>query len=51
MYNIMKILINKKFYETADIAQNKINVFYSVYQLSDDDYAELTILINTVYGE
>lgn len=50
MYNAMKTLINKKFYDTAEIARNKIDVFYSVNRLSDDEYFELTVLITEVYA-
>lgn len=51
MYNAMKILINKKFYKTAEIAQNKLDVFYAANRLTDDEYLELTTLIQTIYME
>ncbi len=51
MYNAMKKLINKKFYKTAEIAQNKLDVFYACNRLSDDEYTELTTLVVEVYGE
>lgn len=51
MYNAMKILINKKFYKTADIAQNKLDIFYAANRLIDDEYIELTTLIQTIYTE
>ena len=51
MYNAMKKLINKKFYKTADVAQNKLDVFYACNRLSDDEYTELTTLVVEVYGE
>lgn len=51
MFNAMKKLIQKKFYATAEEAQNKIDVFYAVNRLTDDEYAELTALIVEVYGE
>lgn len=50
MYNVMKKLIEKKFYKTKEEAQNKIDVFYACNRLSDDQYAELTELIETSYG-
>lgn len=49
MYNAMKKLINKKFYKTAEIAQNKLDVFYACNRLSDDEYTELTTLVAEVY--
>lgn len=51
MYNAMKKLINKKFYKTADAAQNKLDVFYACNRLSDDEYTELTLLVTEVYAE
>lgn len=51
MFNSMKKLILKKFYKTAEIAQNKIDVFYAVNRLTDEEYAELSALIQEVYAE
>ena len=51
MYNAMKTLINKKFYKTAEIAQNKLDVFYAADRLTDDGYIELTTLIQVIYIE
>ena len=50
MYNIMKKLITKKFYKTAEDAQIKIDVFFAVGRLTEDEYTELTSLIEEVYG-
>lgn len=51
MYKAMKTLIDKKFYKTADIVQNKLNVFFSVNQLTDDEYIELTAMVKEFYLE
>lgn len=50
MYKSMKTLIGKKFYKTAENAQKKLDVFYAVNRLTDDEYTELTALVETVYG-
>lgn len=50
MYNSMKKLIEKKFYKTAAEAQDKLDVFFAVNRLSAAEYAELTILVEEVYG-
>ena len=50
MYNSMKKLILKKYYKTAEEAQEKIDVFFAVGRLTADQYAELTELIASVYG-
>lgn len=49
MYVAMKKLITKKFYKTAEEAQNKIDVFFACNRLTDEQYAELTALIAEVY--
>ena len=50
MYNSMKRLISRKFYKTADEAQNKLDVFYAVNRLMDEQYTELTELVQTTYA-
>ena len=49
MYNSMKRLISRKFYKVADEAQNKLDVFYAVNRLTDEQYTELTELVQTTY--
>ena len=49
MYNSMKRLISRKFYKTANEAQNKLDVFYAVNRLTDEQYTELTELVQTTY--
>lgn len=49
MYNSMKRLISRKFYKTADEAQNKLDVFYAVNRLTDEQYTELTELVQATY--
>lgn len=51
MYNAMKKLINRRFYKTAEEAQEKLDVFYAVGRLSTAQYEELTALVAAVYGE
>ena len=51
MYNIMTKLINKRFYKTREEAQQKCDVFYAVGRISDEEYAELCNLIESVYAE
>ncbi len=50
MYKAMKTLVGKKFYKTAEIAQKKLDVFYAANRLTDEEYIELTSLVETVYG-
>lgn len=51
MYKSMKILITRHFYKTAEVAQSKLDVFFAVNRLTDEEYTELTALVETVYGE
>lgn len=51
MYKSMKTLIGKKFYKTAEEAQKKLDVFYAANRLADDEYIELTALVDTVYAD
>lgn len=50
MYKSMKILITRHFYKTGEIAQNKLDVFFACNRLKDEEYTELTALVETVYG-
>lgn len=51
MYNSMKKLILKHYYKTAEDAQKKLDTFYAVDRLTDEEYAELTELVISVYNE
>ena len=50
MYEAMKALIGTKFYKTAEIAQKILDAFHAVNRLTDDEYTELTTLVQTVYA-
>lgn len=50
MYKSMKTLITRKFYKSAEVAQKKLDVFFMVNRLTDDEYQELTALVVEVYG-
>lgn len=50
MYKSMKTLITRKFYKAAELAQKKLDVFYAVNRLMDEEYQELTALVVEVYG-
>jgi len=51
MYKSMKILIGKKFYKTAEDAQNKLDVFFAANRLTDEEYIELTAMVSDMYAE
>ncbi len=46
---LLKKLIAKKYYkEKADI-ENKLNVFYAMNKITDEEFAELTLLVEDTY--
>lgn len=51
MYTTMKKLIQKKFYKTAAAVLDKIDVFFAVGRLTDEQYTELDLLIREVYAQ
>ena len=50
MYKSMKTLITRKFYKSAELAQKKLDVFFMVNRLTDEEYQDLTALVVEVYG-
>ena len=50
MYKSMKTLITRKFYKSAELAQKKLDVFFMVNRLTDEEYQGLTALVVEVYG-
>ena len=48
---IVELLIVKKYYkEKADI-ENKLNVFYAMSKISDEEYSDLILLVEDTYIE
>ena len=50
MYKSMKTLIEKKFYKSGEIAQKKLDVFFAVDRLTEEEYTALTALVLENYG-
>lgn len=50
MYNLMKKLIEKKFYPDAAAVQSKLDVFFVMSRITEEQYAELTALVTSTYG-
>ena len=46
---LMTNLINKKFYKTKEEAIEKLDVYFALNRISDEEYAELALLAETVY--
>ncbi|WP_252246861.1 hypothetical protein [Clostridium sp. ZBS4] len=49
MYNLMKNLIVNKFYEAMEEAIKKINVFFAVDDLTEEQFVELKQLAKEKY--
>lgn len=47
---LMKNLIQKKFYATADEAIEKLDVYFAMNRISEDEYAELAMLAEELYA-
>ena len=43
-------LINKKFYSTKDEAIAKLDVYFAMNRISEEEYATLTLLAEEVYA-
>ncbi len=48
---LMENLINKKFYKTKDEAVAKLDVYFAMNRISEDEYATLALLAEEVYAQ
>lgn len=48
---LLKKLIVKKYYKEKTDIENKLNVFYAMSRISDEEYSELTLLVEDTYAE
>lgn len=51
MVELLKKLIGKKFYKEKSDIENKLNVFYAMSKISDEEYSELILLVEDTYVE
>lgn len=47
---LMTNLINKKFYDSKDDAIAKLDVYFAMNRISEEEYAELALMAESVYG-
>ncbi len=47
---LMTNLIEKKFYDTTDEAIAKLDVYFAMNRISEEEYATLTLLAEEVYA-
>lgn len=48
---LMENLINKKFYDTKDEAIAKLDVYFAMNRISEEEYATLALLAEEVYAQ
>lgn len=48
---LLKKLIVKKYYKEKVDIENKLNVFYAMSKITDEEYSELTLLVENTYIE
>ena len=46
---LMTNLINKKFYDTEEEAIAKLDVYFAMNRISEEEYAEMAMLAESVY--
>lgn len=44
-------LIEKKYYEKKEEIENKLNIFYAMNKISDEEYSSLVLKVEEVYVE
>lgn len=49
LVNLLNNLIEKKFYENKEEIQNKLNVFYAMNKINDEEYTSLTLKVEEKY--
>lgn len=49
LVNLLENLIVKKFYENKEEIQRKLDVFYAMSKIADEDYGNLTLRVEEVY--
>lgn len=47
---LLEKLIVKKYYANKEAIENKLNVFYAMSKISDEEYSNLTLKVEEVYA-
>lgn len=48
---LLENLINKKFYDTKEEIQSKLDVFFAMNKISAEEYSTLTLKVEEMYQE
>ena len=49
LLELLEKLINKKYYTDRQAIENKLNVFYAMYKITDEEYSNLVLKVDEVY--
>lgn len=49
LVKLLENLINKKYYESKEVIENKLNVFYAMSKITDEEYSNLMLRVEDVY--
>lgn len=47
---LLEKLITKKYYTNKEDIENKLNVFYAMSKITDEEYSNLTLKVEEVYA-
>lgn len=47
---LLEKLISKKYYEDKETIENKLNVFYAMNKITDEEYSNLTLKAEETYA-
>lgn len=47
---LLEKLINKKYYADKETIENKLNVFYAMNKITDEEYSNLTLRADEAYA-
>lgn len=50
LVELLEKLITKKYYETKEEIENKLNVFYAMSKITDEEYSNLTLKAEETYA-
>lgn len=49
LVKLLENLIGKKYYENKEVIENKLNVFYAMSKIEDEEYSNLMLKVEEFY--
>lgn len=50
LVKLLENLIGKKYYENKEVIENKLNVFYAMSKIEDEEYSNLMLKVEEAYA-